>query len=280
MNEKTDATQLQELDKDFLIALCLIPQFGGYLVHDANASYFVFDHCEHGLCNAHILRELTFLFEEQDQTWAGEFKNLLMRLKRAVADAQAQHQLEPEQIRAFTQNYKQLLALRQRANPPPEKPVLPKRGRLKQSPTRNLLLRLEKHQDAVLAFIHDVRVPFDNNIAERDLRMMKVKPKISGAFHTLTGAETFAQLRSYISTVRKQSGNVLDALISVFPGQPFMPSPLKGPELLRINLNTLSRQSFKLNYPGTHSDSSRGSLTRSVLGAAHVDTLERPLHES
>jgi transposase len=212
--------------QEALRAIGLIPQFTGYVVHDAYASYFIFEQCQHALCNAHLLRELTFLFEEQDQTWAGELKTLLLTMKNSVEQAQEAQALPPEQLQAFTRSYVQLLERGRQANPLPDKPLLPKRGRIKHSLAQNLLTRLEKHRDAVLAFLYDFRVPFDNNLAERDLRMMKVKQKISGAFRTLKGAETFARVRSYLSTVRKQSGDVLDALTSALLGYPFIPSPL------------------------------------------------------
>lgn len=202
----------------------LIPEFKGRLLHDAFASYWVFEQCQHALCNAHILRELRFLHEEQAQIWAGELKTLLLSMKKAVESAQLCGKLEPEVLASFTQAYTELLAQGWQANPPPEKPALPKRGRLKQSTAQNLLQRLGKYQAAVLAFIHDFRVPFDNNLAERDLRMMKVKQKISGTFRTWAGAETFANLRSYISTARKQGLNVLDAIHSALLGQPFIPT--------------------------------------------------------
>jgi transposase len=205
-----------------------VAEFKGTLLHDAYASYWVFEQCQHALCNAHILRELRFLQEAQGQTWAGELQNLLVTMKKAVENAQAYGKLEPTVLARFTQAYTELLAAGWQANPPPEKPPLPKQGRLKQSTAQNLLQRLGKYQAAVLAFIHDFRVPFDNNLAERDLRMMKVKQKISGAFRTWAGAETFAKLRSYISTVRKQDLNVLDAIRSALLGQPFI--PLTQPE--------------------------------------------------
>jgi transposase len=206
----------------------LIPEFKGTLVHDAYASYWVFEQCQHALCNAHILRELRFLHEEQAQTWAGELKTLLLEMKKAVAAAQASGQLQAQKLTDFVQAYERLLAQGWLANPPPQLVQPPKRGRLKQSTAQNLLQRLGKYQTAILAFIHDFRVPFDNNLAERDLRMMKVKQKISGAFRTQLGAEIFAKLRSYISTVRKQGINVIAAIHDALLGQPFIPPSSLG----------------------------------------------------
>ena len=202
----------------------LIPEFTGTVLHDAYASYWVFEQCHHALCNAHILRELRFLHEEHGQNWAEELKHLLLSMKKTVETAQPVGKLAPEVLASFTAAYTKLLAQGWQANPPPEKAHSPKRGRLKQSTAQNLLTRLEKYQAAVLAFIHDFRVPFDNNLAERDLRMMKVKQKISGTFRTSLGAEIFADLRSYISTVRKQGLNVLDAIRNALLGQPFIPA--------------------------------------------------------
>jgi len=201
----------------------LIPEFTGYLLHDAFASYFVFEKCQHVLCNAHILRELTFLFEEQAQAWAGDLKELLLEIKRTVEQSHAQGQLTSDQLEAFGQRYAAIVGAGQHFNPPPIKPKIPQRGRQKQSPARNLLQRLEKYQAAILMFMHDFRVPFDNNLAERDLRMMKLRQKISGGFRTKRGAHLFARVRSYISTVRKHGNNVLETISSALIGDPFIP---------------------------------------------------------
>lgn len=127
----------------------LVPEFKGRLLHDAYASYWTFEQCQHALCNAHILRELRFLHEEQDQSWAGELKNLLVNMKKAVATAHPAGKLAPEVLASFTQGYTELLAQGWQANPPPAKPDLPKRGRLKHSTAQNLLQRLAKYQSAV-----------------------------------------------------------------------------------------------------------------------------------
>lgn len=136
---------------------------------------------------------------------------------RAAADAA----LEPTRLSALRSRYDALLAQGRRLNPP--LPRTRKVGRRKQSPAQNLLDRLEKHTEAVLAFLYDFAVPFDNNLAERDLRMVKVQQKISGGFRSTEGAGNFCRIRGYISTLRKQGLHVLSALQSVFLGTPLMP---------------------------------------------------------
>lgn len=201
----------------------ILPAFGGRAVHDGWASYFRFDHCAHAWCNAHPLRELRFIEEQYRQRWARVLSRLLRRIKREVdASPPDRTCLSPERCAAFERRYETCLQSGYAANPPPEPSG--KRGRPKQSAARNLLDRLRTHKDAVLAFMRDFRVPFDNNVAERDVRMMKVKQKVSGAFRTRTGATTFCAIRGYISTVRKHGGIVLQALESALIGQPFIPT--------------------------------------------------------
>jgi len=184
--------------QDALRSIGLVAQFTGRLMHDAFVSYFVFDQCQHSLCHAHILRELTFLFEQHGQGWANDLKTLLVTMKKAVAEARAlqQFSLDPNLRHQLVARYHQLLQQAWQDNPPLPPARVAKRGRVKKSAAQNLLQRLETHHEAVLAFLHDFRVPFDNNLAERDLRMMKVKQKISGSFRTQTGANIFATLRS------------------------------------------------------------------------------------
>ena len=203
----------------------ILPQFQGVSVHDGWASYFQFNKGSHALCNAHHLRELRFVEEQYQQAWAREMAQLLRDAKQEVADcADDQTALPPERIAAYHQQYEQLLEQGIKANPPPETPPPKKRGRKKQPPPKNLLDRLQKYQQETLAFISDFRIPFDNNLAERDVRMMKVKQKISGTFRTQRGATLFCDIRSYISTVRKQEQQVIHALYHALLGQPFVPA--------------------------------------------------------
>jgi transposase len=203
-------------------AIGLLIGFRGRRVHDAWAPYLNLAGL-YALCNAHLLRELIGLHEETGQAWTQKLIKLLLRMKAAVADARAAGQttLPPKQCAGYEAAYTRYLNEAGRANPPP-KPT-GQRGRPKQTPARNLLNRLVAHRAAILAFLHDVRVPFDNNQAERDLRMLKVKHKVSGCFRSTDGADYFCRIRGYLSTLRKQGYSILDGLTSVFAGQPYMP---------------------------------------------------------
>jgi len=203
----------------------ILPHFTGQAVHDHLPAYLHFDTCQHTFCNAHHLRELKFIQEQYQQPWAAKMAQLLLTIKTEVDAAPALAlSLPPERLSFYSAAYDTLIAegieLNQNiAQPPPKK-----RGRPKQSPPKNLLDRLHKHKAGVLAFMADFRVPFDNNLAERDVRMVKVKQKVSGAFRTKSGADTFCHIRSYISTARKQGHHLLDALYRAFLGQPFIPA--------------------------------------------------------
>lgn len=201
-------------------AMDILPQFEGTSVHDGWRSYALYGGV-HALCNAHHLRELRFLVERDGQAWADQMMTLLVTMKAAVeqAQAQGQTQLSAEAITQFEQQYQDLIATGMTLNPA-NPPVANSRGRPKQTPARNLLERLETHQAEVLRFIHDFQVPFDNNQAERDIRMMKLKQKISGGFRSQAGAQIFGRIRGYLSTLKKQGHPLLDALEQLFLGHP------------------------------------------------------------
>ena len=201
----------------------ILPVFTGTAVHDALHAYLTYA-CHHALCNAHLLRDLTAAGEATDQTWPKQISALLLAMKAAVEQAQmaGQVQLPLQCINDFIERYQYLIEPALQANPAPP-PVRGRQGRQCEGPLRSLLLRLKIHQTAVLAFMHDFQVPFDNNLAERDLRMAKVRQKIAGGFRSWRGAEIFCTIRGYISTLRKQQQNVLAALNHVFAGNPPMP---------------------------------------------------------
>ena len=208
-------------------AIDILPNFEGVSVHDGLASYGKYD-STHALCNAHHLRELRFVVERYEQDWASDMMTLLVEIKTNIAIAQAAEEtsLTPTQIADFERRYREIIEAGLIANPfLPIDPDLPTRkGRRKQTPPKNLLDRLQLHQSAVLLFMYDWRVPFDNNQAERDLRMMKLKQKISGTFRSMEGAQQFCRIRGYISTLRKQGIQVLDALRLVLMETPLFPS--------------------------------------------------------
>jgi transposase len=192
--------------------------YTGRAIHDAMPAYFDLD-CLHGLCNAHHLRELIFVKEELRQHWAGSAITWLRRIKKSVdrAKAAGRERLAPETLVKYRSRYEKIVINGYRANQPLIMKRTPiRRGRKKQPPACNLLDRLSRHADEALAFMYDFTVPFDNNLAERDLRMNKVRQKISGCFRSITGAEIFCRIRGYISTVRKHGFNAFEYLIKCF----------------------------------------------------------------
>jgi transposase len=214
-------------------AINILPRRTGWSIHDAWQPYLNYVDAKHGLCNAHLVRELVFLMERYSQAWARDFLALLLNMKQKVDTAKSQGQvsLSELQLAAFEQVYDQIVERGERANPPPVRQ--PKqRGRLKQAPARNLLDRLIKHKDKVMAFVYDLDVPFDNNLAERDIRMVKVQQKVSGGFRSRDGANVFCQVRSYLSTARKNGQRVLDVLYQAFTSTPYLPCFIasKAPE--------------------------------------------------
>lgn len=204
--------------------LGVLPTFAGIAVHDGYYPYRRYD-IEHALCNAHHLRELVAVTDrDPTQTWAGDLIEVLRAANRAAHQARALgHQMLPAQdLTQLAARYDELITTGWTANPRP--PPTGKRGAPRLGPTGSLLRRLDQRREEVLRFATDLTVPFTNNQAERDLRMAKLQMKISGCWRTTKGAETFANLRSYTSTIRKNGLPVLEALTKLLAGNPWLPS--------------------------------------------------------
>jgi len=206
-----------------LEAIGILPQFTGISVHDGWGSYFLYD-CQHAACIVHLLRDLVFL-EEQGIPWATDLKSLLLDMKEATEQAREQGKpwLDPLEVADWEAQFLCLLDEGDQAHPRAMAPP-GTRGRCKQSDARKLLDRLRKRQQAVLTFLEDLRVDFDNNLAERDLRMVKVQQKVSGCFRSEAFAHAFARIRGYLSTLRKQGLPLLSALQATLSGHPILPS--------------------------------------------------------
>jgi transposase len=200
-------------------ALNILPGFSGKAVHDHWPVYFKYS-CKHALCNAHHIRELIFAFEQEGQIWAQKMIDCLLEIKESVEKAGEKGKLITSSLmRKYEKKYKDILRLGFRKNPIEKSDTIKKRGRPKKTKTQNLLFRLRDYQNETLAFMYDLDVPFDNNLAERDIRMIKVQQKISGLFRTMTGAEQFCKIRSFISTVKKQEFNVIESIYQIMIGK-------------------------------------------------------------
>lgn len=206
-----------------MLELGIVPRFKGIAVHDGLASYRQFQHT-HALCNAHHLRELEGIVEHYEQAWAQDMADLLRDCKKHVERAidRGHTSLEHRSLDRLLARYAKIIKAGHAANPPPE--PTGKRGRPKLSKAGNLVHRLDKYQADVLRFLTDFRVPFDNNQAERDVRMVKLQQKTSGCWRTRAGAHGYLNARTYVQTARKQGKSVIDALHEAAAGTPWQPA--------------------------------------------------------
>jgi transposase len=209
--------------REGIAAVVVLPEFAGTRMHDAWVPYLSYGGRD-ALCNAHLLRELTFVAEQTKQACASALIALLREIKGAAAQAGAAGEtaLPAAARQAFTARCAAPVAQGLAENP--SAPASGKRGWPKQSAAKNLLDRLEQHREAELAFMHDFMVSFDNNLAERDLRMMKLQQKISGGIRTAPGASRFCRIRGFVVTLRKHGSHVISARQSVFAGSPQLPA--------------------------------------------------------
>jgi transposase len=241
--------------KQAMDAAGVLPSFAGVAVHDGWSPYWRYE-VTHALCGAHLLRELDAITQEPGQGWAAGMAELLADAKTQAdraRDAGAE-QVDGGMRERLKARYQRLLADGPVANPPPRpQPGQRRRGRLRRSPAANLLGRLDRHRVEVLRFLDDLRVPFDNNQAERDLRMVKLQQKISGCWRTLAGAQAFLTVRSYVSTARKQRVNPLHALRQLFQGSPWLPAPAGTEQLPRTEEVSSNSQACAVRPSSTRS---------------------------
>jgi transposase len=208
----------------------ILPDFKGVAVHDCLKSYWTYL-CLHALCNAHLLRELTGIFENTKQEWAWKMIGLLLEMKETVEKYRRinKEELSLYYTQKFSQRYDLLIQEGMGQNQTAPK-VAGKRGRTKQSKARLLLDRLNTHKADCLRFTTDFSVPFDNNQAERDFRISKVKQKVSGCFRSDTGAQAFATVQSFIQTINKHHLSIWIELIKVFQDNYSLPLALNATE--------------------------------------------------
>jgi len=204
--------------KEAMQDIRIIPRYGGVIVHDCWASYLSYDHCSHGLCGSHILRELTFVVESNDYRWAKNMKKLLQEACAIVSKRKAKR-LSKMQYARLQRRYRNILTRGETELPPSLEKSSGRRGKIAKSDAHNLLERLLKHEKAVLLFARDSHVAFTNNRAERDLRMAKVKQKVSGCFRTEKHAHAYCRISSYLQTMANKGINPLIAVQMALAGE-------------------------------------------------------------
>ena len=199
-------------------AIGVIPRYGGVVIHDCWASYLAYDHCEHGLCGAHLLRELTFIVDAEGYAWAANMKHLLQQTCWRVSQRKRK-KLTPREYKNLQKRYRNILTRGEQQLPPIPPRQNSKRGRIAKSDAHNLWERLQQHETAVLLFAKQSHVPFTNNRAERDLRMSKVKQKVSGCFRNPQYAQAYCRISSYLQTMANRGYNPLVAIQLALSGQ-------------------------------------------------------------
>jgi transposase len=203
--------------REAIEAINIIPRYGGVTIHDCWASYLSYDHCDHGLCGSHLLRELTFVIEANGYRWAASMQRLLLESAKQVANSAHKCLSEDDHLK-LTKRYRVILARGAMELPPIPPRQEGQRGRVAKSDAHNLWERLARHEAAVLLFAKRPEVAFTNNRAERDLRMSKVKQKVSGCFRTRQYAEAYCRISSYLQTMAYRGYNPLLAIQMALSG--------------------------------------------------------------
>jgi len=195
----------------------VLPEFKGVEVHDRFASYNKYNF-QHAYCNAHILRDLKYLHENPKEAWAEKMIKLLIKAN----NAKKENNLTDKNIKKFKENYGSIVESAIESEKKKEQPKIPvgKKGKPPTSTSLRMINMLLTKEKEVLRFLENPHVPFDNNLAERDLRMVKLKQKVSGCFRTNFGAKIFLRIRSYTSTSRKQGYAIFNAIQHAVDGNP------------------------------------------------------------
>jgi len=203
--------------KEAIEAINIIPRYGGTIIHDCWSSYLSYDHCTHGLCGAHLLRELTFIVDAHGYAWATDIKRLLQQTHETVSRRKSKKLREGE-YKTLQIHYRAILTRGESELPPLPQRRAGKRGKIAKSDAHNLWERLKKHENAVLCFAKDAHVSFTNNRAERDLRMSKVKQKVSGCFRSVEFAQAYCRISSYLQSMANKGINPLIAIQMIYAG--------------------------------------------------------------
>jgi len=223
LHSKRGADAIKQMD--------ILPNYKGIAVHDHWKPYESINGAfEHAFCNAHHLRELNRVTQQDHQLWSNDMSKLLLSANQKVTHAKTNGRdaLSPRMIKQFNIRYDTVVKSAGVYHTVSQKET-GKRGRVKQTFAKNLLDRLIKYKDETLRFATNFNVPFTNNAAERGLRMMKVKEKISGCFMSQKGGRIFMNIYAYILTVKKNGINIMQALLDAMHGKPFMPLVCKIP---------------------------------------------------
>lgn len=189
----------------------IIPRYSGTIIHDCWSSYLTYNHCDHGLCGSHLVRELTKAIDSNQYAWAVNMQKLLLETCKIVSQRKRKKLTEKEYLN-LQKRYRNILTRGEK-----ELPVIPpkpngKKGKMAKSDAHNLWERLRDYEEAILLFAAKSEVPFTNNRAERDLRMSKVKQKVSGCFRTEVYAKAYCRISSYLQTMTAKGYNPLVAI--------------------------------------------------------------------
>lgn len=196
----------------------VIPRYCGTIIHDCWASYLTYSNCKHGLCGSHIVRELTCIIESNGYRWASNMKDLLLEMCKKVSKSKKK-KLSKKEYAYLQKRYRNILTRGEKELPAiPEKPN-GKRGKMAKSDAHNLWERLRDYESSVLLFAKHSEVAFTNNRAERDLRMAKVKQKVSGCFRTEIYAKAYCRISSYLQTMTNKGYNPLIAIQMALNGE-------------------------------------------------------------